>query len=115
MNSQLNKPRIIKSFDKLDKHIQDQIKLKYPNGFSEHLIKFRNSKGDLISALPFESEDAYYLVKMSVTEAKDLIINDDDYDDFGFLKKEVKDELTEKYFPDESPYYSPDDEEEPEE
>ena len=48
-----NKPRIIKDYDKLDKAIKEQIKLEYPEGYSEYLIEFTDPKGKFISALPF--------------------------------------------------------------
>jgi len=92
-----NKPRVIKAFESLDQDLQEQIKLAYPKGFSGYLISFKNSNGDLVSALPFETEDKYYLVKMTVTEAKKLIQQDDDYDDDGFLKSEVQEDYEEKY------------------
>ena len=76
-----SKPRVIKDYDKLDQAIKEQIKLLYPEGFSQHLITFPNRKGLLVSALPFETEEKYYLVRMTVEEADDIISDDDDYDD----------------------------------
>ena len=60
-----SKPRIIKDYEKLDESIKEQIKLVYPNGFSQHLISFTNKDGLLVSALPFETDDKYYLVRTS--------------------------------------------------
>ena len=37
----INKPRVIKDFEKLDIEIQEQIKLNYPYGFERHLIIFK--------------------------------------------------------------------------
>ena len=54
-----SKPRIIKDFEKLDKHIQEQIKLVYPEGFSEHLVYYTNRDGNSVTALPFETDDKY--------------------------------------------------------
>jgi hypothetical protein len=92
-----SKPKVIKDFDKLDPEIQEQIKLVYPNGFSKHLISFTNSEGKLVSALPFETDIKYYLVRMTANEAKRIIESDDDYDDDGVLKDEVKEEYEDKY------------------
>ena len=92
-----NKPRVVKDYEKLDDVIKEQIKLAYPNGFSANLVKFKNREGNMVSALPFEAEDKYYLVRMTVTEARAIIENDDDYDDLGFLKDEVKEEYKDKY------------------
>ncbi len=95
MNS--NKPRLIKDFEKLDESLQQQIKLAYPYGFSDSLIRFTNKDGKLISALPFETEEIYYMIRMSVKEAAKIVKNDDDYDDEGTLKESARDEYEEKY------------------
>ncbi|MFT4567352.1 MAG: hypothetical protein ACI9FN_002318 [Saprospiraceae bacterium] len=93
----MNKPRVIKDFDKLDSEIQEQIKLIHPYGFDKSLISFKNAKNKFVSALPFEAEDRYYLVRMTREEAQDIIEEDDDYDTDGVLKDEVRDEYSEKY------------------
>lgn len=92
-----NKPRVIQDFEKLNKDIQEQIKLTYPSGFSQHLIQFSNKEGKLVSALPFETDEKYYLVRMTSQEAKDIIFADEDYDDEGVLKESVKEEFADKY------------------
>lgn len=93
----MNKPRIIKDFEKLDVSVQEQIKLAFPFGFEEELITFNNSEGKRVSALPYEAEDKYYLVRMTVSEAQTIIEDDDDYDNEGNLKDEIKEEYEEKY------------------
>ena len=93
----MSKPRVIKDFEKLDEGIQEQIKLEYPLGFHKHLIYFTNAQGLKVSALPFETEEKYYLVRMSVTEAKQIIKEDEDYDDDGFLKDDIKEAYSEKH------------------
>lgn len=90
------KPRVIKDYDRLDILIQEQIKLEYPLGFEENLVSFTNRKGKRVSALPFEAEDKYYLVRMTVAEAMQLVEDDDDYDNEGNLREEVKAEYQEK-------------------
>jgi len=92
-----NKPRVIKDFVKLDKELQEQIKLIYPYGFSDNLITFTNKDGALVSALPFETDEKYYLLRMSTQEADKIIEMDDDYDDDGNLKQGVRDEYSDKY------------------
>ena len=93
----MDKPRVVKDYEKLDQVIQEQIKLNYPNGFRDNLIQFYNKEGKLVSALPFETEEKYYLVRMTVTEAQQIIEDDDDYDDDGTLKDDVKEEYEDKY------------------
>ena len=92
-----SKPRVIKDYDKLDPEIQEKIKLEYPSGYSENLIYFNNSEGKRVSALPFETEDKYYLVRMTIFEAEKIIEEDDDYDSTGSLKDSAKEEYESKY------------------
>ncbi len=92
-----NKPRVLKAFEALGVEIQEQIKLAYPEGFEDYLIKFVNKEGKYQSGLPFETEDKYYLVKMTRDEAKELIEEDDDYDEDGNLRDEVKEDFEDKY------------------
>ena len=87
MNS---KPRVVKDYEKLSDEILEQIKLNYPRGFRKNLITFKNAAGQFVSALPFETEDKYYLIRMTKAEAVEIIENDDDYNDDGTLKKKVK-------------------------
>ncbi len=82
-----NKPKVIKDYDKLPKEVKDLIKATYPQGFVEHLIQYPNKDGMLVSALPFETEDKIYLVRISTEEVKivyddfdDDVMKDDDID-----------------------------------
>jgi hypothetical protein len=96
-----SKPRVIKDYDKLDPEIQERIKLEYPSGYSENLIYFNNKEGKRVSALPFETEDKYYLVRMTVYEAEKIVEDDDDFDSTGSLKSSAKEEYESKYGDDE--------------
>ncbi|MDX8338594.1 hypothetical protein SLH46_05335 [Draconibacterium sp. IB214405] len=92
-----NKPKVIKDYSKLDKELQQQIKLIYADGFAENLIHFFDKTGQKITVLPFETEDKYYMLRMTEGEAVALVDEDDDYDDDGFLKDEVKQDYEDKY------------------
>lgn len=92
-----SKKRVVKDYEKLDIEIQEQIKLSFPEGFSENLISFKNKDGDIVSALPFDTDEVYYLVRMSKSEAIALIEDDDDYDDDGNLKDDVREDYEDKY------------------
>lgn len=96
-----SKPRVIKDYEKLDPEIQEKIKLEYPSGFSENLIYFNNKDGKRVSALPFETDEKYYLVRMTIYEAEKIIEDDDDYDSTGSLKDSAKEEYESKYADDE--------------
>lgn len=93
----ISKPRIIKDYDKLDPEIQEKIKLEYPCGYMDSLISFTNKDGLLVSALPFETEDKYYMVRMTANEAVRIIEDDDDFDDEGVLKEGIKEIYESKY------------------
>ena len=95
MNS--SKPRIIKDYNKLDKELQQQIKLVYADGFAENLIHFFDKNGIKITVLPFETEDRYYMLRMTENEAVQIVDDDDDFDDDGLLKTEVKQNYEDKY------------------
>lgn len=91
------KPRVIKDFEKLDPVIREQIKLVYPFGFFKALIRYTDAAGTIRSALPFETENTHYLVRMTITEAKNIIRDDDDFDEDGVLKDDVRDDYEDKY------------------
>ena len=58
------KKRIIKDFNNLTNVIREDIRKQYPHGYLNHLITFFDKDKHLISALPFETEDVSYLIKM---------------------------------------------------
>ncbi|MGA0232506.1 MAG: hypothetical protein ACO3MB_06490 [Saprospiraceae bacterium] len=78
----MSKPRVIKEFDKLEENIQQAVFQKYPYGFDRHIITFKNHKNQLLSALPFETDDRYYMIKMTRAEANEIAQawDDDDTD-----------------------------------
>jgi len=64
------KPKIIKTFSKIDSQLHNLIKEKFPLGFEKHLISFTEKEGKYCKALPFETEEYSYLIKInSMTEA----------------------------------------------
>ena len=105
-----NKQRVLKDFEKLETEIQEQIKLSYPSGFYQHLVSYVDREGQKRMALPYETEDKYYLVRKSIQEAKNSIEDDDDYDDDGMLRDEIQESYADKHGDD----FGTDDEEEEE-
>ena len=97
MSMNVNKPRVIKDYEKLEAEIKEQIKYIYPLGFSDNLIYFTNKEGQRVSALPFETDEKYYLIRMTTLQADRIIEEDDDYDMDGNLKEEVREEYENKY------------------
>lgn len=93
----MSKPRIIKDYEKLDAEVMEQVKLVYPYGFDKHLVSFVNRDGEKKKGLPFETETHYYLIRMNESEARAIVREDDDYDDDGNLRLEVKEDYEDKY------------------
>ena len=104
-----DKKRVITVFEKLDETLREQLKLVYPDGFSQNLIKFKNKEGEMVSALRFETDEIVYLVKMSVNKAEQIISDDMDFNEDGNLKKKVREDYEEKYS--DLDYIYPEDEE----
>jgi DNA-directed RNA polymerase subunit delta len=87
----LAKKRVVKDYDALTEDIIRLVKLKYPTGYAEHLVSYTDKEGKRVSALPFETEDSYYLIRMTALEAKKIVKDDEDFDDEGTLKAEFAD------------------------
>jgi len=87
----MNKPKIIKRYENVSEELLEQIKLTYPRGFARYLVSFSDGKGGRQKGLPFETEDKYYLIKMSRAKAKGIVEADDDFDEDGNLKTKVRD------------------------
>ncbi len=82
----MSKPKVIKEYAKLPPELVAQVKIHYPYGFEKKIIYFKNRKNKLISAVPFEGEKFFYMVKMTKEQAQKIVIEDDDFDDNGRLK-----------------------------
>ena len=87
----LTKKRVIKDYDALPEEIIRLVKMRYPTGYASFLVQYTDKEGKKVSALPFEADDAYYLIRMTVQEAKRLVKEDDDYDDDGVLREDFAD------------------------
>ena len=74
------KPKVIKDYDKLPKEVQNQILSTYPQGFMDKLVQYPSKNGTMVSALPFETEDMFYLVRVN-TEQVRVVYDEAYYDD----------------------------------
>ncbi len=81
------KKRVIKDYEALPEDIVRLVKIKYPTGYAEHLVSYNDKEGRKVSALPFETDEMYYLIRMTAQEAKRLVKEDVDYDDEGVLRE----------------------------
>jgi DNA-directed RNA polymerase subunit delta len=87
----LAKKRVVKDYTALTEEIARLVKNQYPSGYSEHLVTYNDKDGKKVSALPFETDDTYYLIRMTVLEAKRIVKEDEDFDDDGQLKEDLVD------------------------
>lgn len=94
----LTKKRVIKDYDALPEEIVRLVKMSYPTGYAAFLVQYTDKEGKKVSALPFEAEDTYYLIRMTVQEAKRLVKEDVDYDDDGVLREDFADIEVESEF-----------------
>lgn len=88
----MEKKRIVKDYENLPEEVTNQVKMTYPNGFADNLISFTNKEGKRVSALPFETDEIYYLIRMTITEAHQIIEDDEDYDE-GTLRDDFADDV----------------------
>lgn len=85
------KKRVVKDYEALPEDITRLVKIKYPTGYVDHLVTYTDKEGKKVSALPFETDDTYYLIRMTIIEAKRIVKEDEDFDDDGVLKGEFAD------------------------
>jgi DNA-directed RNA polymerase subunit delta len=83
-----SKKKIIKDFDKLPEELQEEFLTLYPNGFAGKIVSFLNIKGEKVSAVPFETEDTIFMVKVAVIDKSK---GKDDDDDLGPLAPQPAD------------------------
>lgn len=87
----MTKKRVVKDYDALPEDIVRLVKMKYPTGYADHLVSYNDKEGKKVSALPFETDDTYYLIRMTILEAKRLVKEDVDYDEEGVLREDFAD------------------------
>ena len=83
-NSTTPKKRLVASFRNLPSELQEAIKQKYPLGFSEAMMRIDKPNGEFFYAVPFETDEINYLVKIDVKiddRADDDIKGADDLQD----------------------------------
>ena len=93
----MTKERVTQEYNKLSDDIQEQIKLVYPEGFSDSLISYTDKEGKKITALRFETDQKIYLIRMTFGQAIDIIESDSDYDDDGSLNENIREEYEQKH------------------
>lgn len=82
------KRRVIVDYKNVTNEILDLFTDRYPYGYDDgDIIRFKNAKGEMVKAVPFETADTKYLVKVSVQMDQQIEAfledDDDDSDDVG--------------------------------
>ena len=80
----MTKPNIVKkhiatSFHNLSPELQEAVKAKYPLGFTEAMMRVDKPNGDFFYAVPFDTDEIAYMVKIDV-KIDDNAQEDDDKD-----------------------------------
>lgn len=78
----LAKKHLVVSFDKLSPELQEAVKAAYPMGYSDSMIRVDKPNGDFFYAVPFDTEEVSYLVKINV-QIDEMGDDDDDKDLYG--------------------------------
>lgn len=79
-NSSSVKKRIVTNFTNLTTDLQSQVKLKYPTGFSDYMMRIDKPDGTFFYAVSYETDEIAYLVKINVKV--DAGVPDDEYKDY---------------------------------
>ena len=73
------KKRLVTSFNNLAPELQEAVKAAYPLGYTDYMMRVDKLNGDFFFAVPFETEEISYLVKIDV-KIDDASHDDDDRD-----------------------------------
>ena len=69
MIATLTKKRVIRDFDKLDKRFKKKVLKSLPDGLNGDSITYFSVQGKTVAAIPFETEDTYYLFRLSAPKS----------------------------------------------
>ena len=73
------KKRLVTSFNNLPLELQEAVKAAYPLGYTDYMMRIDKPNGDFFFAVPFETEEISYLVKIDV-KIDEAPTDDDDKD-----------------------------------
>ncbi len=86
----MEKRRVIVDYRNITSELLELFTTTYPYGYDDAVVRFKNSKGEWVSSVPIETEDAKYLVKVGMELDKRV----EDYLD-DFADDPVSDEVEE--------------------
>lgn len=77
--TQTNKRRSVVSLTNLAPELQEEVKKLYPHGYTDAMMRVDKPNGEFFYAVPFETEEVSYLVKINV-KIDDYVEEEDDKD-----------------------------------
>ena len=85
-NQTIAKKHIVTSFHNLTPELQEAVKAKYPLGFTDAMIRVDKPNGDFFYAVPYDTDEIAYMVKVDVK----VDDNSHDDDDKDYYDDEIK-------------------------
>ncbi len=79
MTTKVVKRRSVVSFANLPEELQEEVKRLYPHGYNEAMMRIEKPNGDFFYAVPFETDEVSYLVKV-VVKIDDHVDDEEDKD-----------------------------------
>ncbi|MFY0652528.1 MAG: hypothetical protein JXQ96_10865 [Cyclobacteriaceae bacterium] len=77
----VDKPKVIKDYDKLDQSVLNKLTEVYPWGFSGYLMTYTNNEGKEVKALPLETESYSYLIRVNSNKNDSTMSLEDEQDE----------------------------------
>jgi hypothetical protein len=62
----MEKKRIIKSMENIGDDVLQMIKKKYPDGWSNHVIRVNKGNNEFFHAITIDTDDTSYMIKVNV-------------------------------------------------
>lgn len=81
----MTKKRVVTSFEKLSPDVFKAIVAKYPDGWTNHVMRINKPNGEFFHAITIDTEDTSYLIKVNVKvdSKSDLEKEEEDTRDTG--------------------------------
>lgn len=87
-----SKKRLVVSFNNLPAELQEEVKALYPLGYTDVMMRIDKPNGDFFFAVPFETDEVSYLVKIDV-KVDEVREEDDDKDYYDSDELKGADEI----------------------
>jgi len=87
----MSKKRVIKDYEKLTQELKNLLNETYPGGITEFIKPFTDVQGKLFYAVPLETEDDYFLIRLP---SKMINVKQEDGEKNSREEEDVFEELT---------------------